>query len=161
MTSHMSLTHIPSGCTEGPKNELPKSRLLKVIVLQTERQTDRHIPPKLHTMPLHGWSNIAWLLSWIFLSPVIAEVAFIYDLLNKYTMMTITIIMLVTMCCIHLVFLWPLQCSSSDHVRLHPYVEAHTEPRSRLATLTLLADSLQVPVSKVAKCTKFTAICSI
>ena len=35
------------------KNELSMSGLSKVIALQTDRQTDRHTPPKLYTMPLH------------------------------------------------------------------------------------------------------------
>jgi len=39
------------------KYELPKSRLSKVIVWQTDRQTDRQTRPKLYTT-LRGWLHM-------------------------------------------------------------------------------------------------------
>jgi len=47
------------------RDELPMSRLSKVIVLQTNRQTDRHTytyihtPSKLYNTSLRGWSKVS------------------------------------------------------------------------------------------------------
>ena len=44
------------------ENELSTSRLSKVIVWQTDKQTDRQTRQKLYTTPLCGWSINGWLL---------------------------------------------------------------------------------------------------
>ena len=49
------------------KYELPRtySRLSKVIVWQTDRQTDRQTWPKLYMTPLRGWSNMVVCVFWL------------------------------------------------------------------------------------------------
>ena len=51
--SYTILTRIPLRCTGGEKNELPMSRLSKVVW-----QTDIQTTSKLYTWPLRGWSNV-------------------------------------------------------------------------------------------------------